>query len=69
MLAFIDNAVDKTTGTIKLKGSFENKNRNLWPGQFVTVTLYLYLQNDAVVVPSQAVQSGQMGQFVYVLKE
>jgi len=68
VLAFIDNAVDKTTGTIKLKGTFENKNRSLWPGQFVTVTLYLYLQNDAVVVPTQAVQSGQMGQFVYVLK-
>lgn len=68
VLAFIDNAVDKTTGTIKLKGAFENKNRSLWPGQFVTVTLYLYLQNDAVVVPTQAVQSGQMGQFVYVLK-
>ncbi len=69
VLAFIDNAVDKTTGTIKLKGTFENKNRILWPGQFVSVTLYLYLQSDAVVVPSQAVQSGQMGQFVYVLKE
>ena len=68
VLAFIDNAVDKATGTIKLKASFENKNRNLWPGQFVSVTLYLYLQTDAVVVPSQAVQSGQMGQFVYVLK-
>jgi multidrug efflux system membrane fusion protein len=69
VLAFVDNAVDKTTGTIKLKGTFENKNRILWPGQFVSVTLYLYLQNDAVVVPSQAVQSGQIGQFVYVLKE
>jgi multidrug efflux system membrane fusion protein len=69
VLAFVDNAVDKTTGTIKLKGTFENKNRILWPGQFVSVTLYLYLQSDAVVVPSQAVQSGQMGQFVYVLKE
>ena len=69
VLAFIDNAVDRATGTIKLKGTFDNKNRNLWPGQFVSVTLYLYLQSDAVVVPSQAVQSGQMGQFVYVLKE
>jgi multidrug efflux system membrane fusion protein len=69
VLAFIDNAVDRATGTIKLKASFENKNRNLWPGQFVSVTLYLYLQTDAVVVPSQAVQSGQMGQFVYVLKD
>ena len=69
VLAFIDNAVDRTTGTIKLKGTFENKKRNLWPGQFVSVTLYLYLQSDAIIVPSQAVQSGQMGQFVYVLKE
>ena len=68
VLEFIDNAVDKTTGTIKLKGTFENRNRRLWPGQFVSVTLYLYVQTDAITVPSQAVQSGQMGQFVYVLK-
>jgi len=68
VLSFIDNAVDKATGTIKLKGTFENKNRRLWPGQFISVTLFLYLQTDAIAVPSQAVQSGQMGQFVYVLK-
>jgi multidrug efflux system membrane fusion protein len=68
VLSFIDNAVDRATGTIKLKGIFENRNRRLWPGQFVSVTLFLYLQTDAIAVPSQAVQSGQMGQFVYVLK-
>ncbi len=68
VLAFVDNAVDKSTGTIKLKGIYENKNRHLWPGQFVSVTLFLYLQTQAVAVPSQAVQSGQTGPFVYVLK-
>ena len=68
VLSFIDNAVDRATGTIKLKGIFENRNRRLWPGQFVSVTLFLYLQTDAIAVPSQAVQSGQTGQFVYVLQ-
>ncbi|HTZ41325.1 MAG TPA: efflux RND transporter periplasmic adaptor subunit [Syntrophales bacterium] len=67
-LAFIDNTVDKATGTIKLKGLFENRNRRLWPGQFISVTLFLYLQTDAIAVPSQAVQMGQMGTYVYVLK-
>jgi len=67
-LTFVDNAVDRTTGTIRLKATFANAAERLWPGLFVTVKLVLYVQADAVVVPSQAVQSGQQGQFVYVVK-
>jgi multidrug efflux system membrane fusion protein len=68
MLTFIDNAVDMTTGTIKLKGTFPNAGHKLWPGQFVRVTLRLTTQKDAVVVPNEAIQTGQNGQFVYVVK-
>ena len=68
-LSFIDNAVDTTTGTIALKAVFGNQNRVLWPGQFVTVAVTLQDRPNAVVVPSQAVQTGQRGQFVYVVKE
>jgi multidrug efflux system membrane fusion protein len=68
-LTFIDNNVDMTTGTIKLKGTFNNKDRKLWPGQFVNVVLRLAIQPNAVVVPNQAVQTGQDGSFVYVVKE
>ena len=67
-LTFVDNSVDATTGTIKLKGTFPNTNRKLWPGQFVRVTLRLTTQPNAVVVPNQAVQTGQNGSFVYVVK-
>jgi multidrug efflux system membrane fusion protein len=67
-LTFIDNAVDSTTGTIKLKGTFANPNRRLWPGEFVRVTLRLATEPNAVVVPNQAVQTGQNGSFVYVVK-
>lgn len=67
-LSFVDNAVDSSTGTIKLKGTFENLDSRLWPGQFVNVVLKLTSQSAAVVVPSQAVQTGQQGQFVFVLK-
>ncbi len=68
-LTFIENAVDMATGTIKLKGSFANSDRKLWPGQFVNVILTLTTQNNAVVVPTQAVQTGQKGPFVFVVKE
>lgn len=68
-LTFIDNTVDATTGTIKLKGTFANADRKLWPGQFVRVTLQLTTRPNAVVVPNQAVQTGQDGQFVYVVKD
>lgn len=67
-LSFIDNAVDRTTGTIKFKSTFTNANRRLWPGAFVKVVLTLSNQTDAIVVPSQAVQTGQDGQHVFVLK-
>ncbi|MDE3153744.1 MAG: efflux RND transporter periplasmic adaptor subunit [Acidobacteriota bacterium] len=67
-ITFVDNAVDPTTGTIKLKGTFPNADHRLWPGQFVNVVLTLTTQPDAIVVPSQAVQSGQQGQYVFVVK-
>ena len=68
-LTFIDNAVDLTTGTIKLKGTFENAQHVLWPGQFVDVTLNLTMQPNAIVVPSAALQTSQNGTFVYIVKE
>ena len=67
-LTFIDNAVDTSTGTIKLKGTFENRGRKLWPGQFVNATLRLTTRAGALTVPNQAVQTGQDGTFVYVVK-
>jgi multidrug efflux system membrane fusion protein len=67
-LTFVDNSVDETTGTILLKATFPNEDDALWPGQFVQVTLTLSELTDAVVVPSQAVQVGQKGQFIYVVK-
>jgi multidrug efflux system membrane fusion protein len=65
---FIDNAVDPTTGTIKVKGTFANEDRRLWPGQFVNVTVTLTSDPNAVVVPSPAVQTGQQGTFVFIVK-
>jgi len=67
-LTFIDNAVDITTGTIKLKGTFENSDRRLWPGQFINVVLTLTTQPNAVVIPTSALQAGQDGQYVFVVK-
>jgi multidrug efflux system membrane fusion protein len=67
-LTFVDNAVDETTGTILLKATFSNEDDALWPGQFVQVTLTLSELTNAVVVPSQAVQTGQNGQFIYIVK-
>ena len=67
-LTFINNAVDSNTGTIELKGTFANRDRRLWPGQFVNVTLDLTVNKNATVVPSQAVQTGEKGQYVYVVK-
>jgi multidrug efflux system membrane fusion protein len=69
VLTFVDNTVDSTTGTIKLKGTFPNSDHKLWPGEFVRVTLRLTTQADAVVVPNQAVQTGQDGPYVYVVKD
>ena len=65
---FIDNAVDPTTGTIKVKGTFPNADKRLWPGQFVNVTVTLTTDPTATVVPSVAVQNSQQGQYVYVIK-
>jgi multidrug efflux system membrane fusion protein len=67
-LSFIDNTVDQATGTIKLKAEFVNADRRLWPGQFVDVVLTLAQQPNAIVVPAQAIQNGQTGQFVFVIK-
>jgi multidrug efflux system membrane fusion protein len=66
-VTFLDNAVDPATATIKLKGTFANAKTRLWPGQFVTVRLTLASLADAVVVPTQAVQTGQQGQYVFVV--
>jgi multidrug efflux system membrane fusion protein len=69
-VTFIDNTVDPTTGTIRLKATFGNEEKRLWPGQFVNVTLTLTTEPDAIVIPTQAVQSGQgASQFVFVVKE
>lgn len=68
VLAFVDNSVDASTGTIRLKGAFGNASRRLWPGQFVNAVLKLSEQRGAVVVPSQAVQTGQSGPYVFVVK-
>jgi multidrug efflux system membrane fusion protein len=67
-LTFMNNTVDPSTGTIQLKATFENSENALWPGQFVNVALTLTRQVGAVLVPSQAVQSGQKGQYVFVVK-
>jgi len=66
-LIFIDNAVDQSTGTIRLRAEFDNDETALWPGQFVDVSVQLYEQLDAIVIPSQAVQTGPDGQYVYVV--
>jgi multidrug efflux system membrane fusion protein len=67
-LTFVDNTVDNTTGTIKLKGTFANTDHRLWPGQFSAVSLRLSEEENATVVPTQAVQTGQSGDFVFVIK-
>lgn len=67
-LVFIDNSADLTTGTIKLKATFANKDKTMWPGQFVNVALTLSELQDAVVTPSISVQNGPNGQYVFVVK-
>ena len=68
-LSFVDNGVDTTTGTVTLKARFPNDDNRLWPGQFMPVTLDVYVQTGAVLVPSVAVQTGQEGLFVWVLDD
>ncbi len=67
-LVFVDNAADPSTGTIKLRGQFDNKDAALWPGQFVNVSLRLYEQDNAILIPARALQTGPNGQYVYVIK-
>jgi membrane fusion protein, multidrug efflux system len=69
VLTFVDNTVDPTTGTIKLKATFQNAQKKLWPGQFVNVALTLTTQPNALLVPTSAIQTGQSGQFVFVVKK
>ena len=68
-LIFVDNAVDPSTGTIRLRAQFDNEDAALWPGQFVNVSVRLYEEPDALLVPSTAVQSGPEGPYVYVVSE
>ncbi|MBM4300602.1 MAG: efflux RND transporter periplasmic adaptor subunit [Deltaproteobacteria bacterium] len=68
VLSFIDNTVDKTTGTILCKATFTNEPKRLWPGLFVNVVVQLSTQPNAILVPSQAIQTSQEGQFVFVVK-
>lgn len=67
-IAFVDNAVDQATGTIRIKGTFPNTDRRLWPGQFVNVVVTLTTDPQAIVVPSIAVQDGQAGPYVFAVK-
>jgi multidrug efflux system membrane fusion protein len=67
-ITFVDNAVDATTGTIRIKGTFPNETRHLWPGQFVNVAVTLTTDTHAIVVPTAAVQTGQEGRYVFVVK-
>jgi membrane fusion protein, multidrug efflux system len=66
-LTFIDNGVDPQTGTVKLKATFQNKDKRLWPGEFVNVVLNLSTVKNAMTVPTKAIQSGQQGDYVYVV--
>ena len=69
VLSFVDNSVDTTTGTVLLKGEFPNRDNALWPGEFLTVRLQLYVEDSAVVVPSQAVMNGQQGTYLFVVNQ
>ena len=66
-LYFIDNSVDTLTGTVMLKASFPNTDKLLWAGQFVATTLHLFVERNALVVPAEAVVTGQQGAYVYVI--
>jgi multidrug efflux system membrane fusion protein len=68
-LTFIDNAVDPQTGTIRLRATFPNRDHVLWPGQFASTVLTLDEQPNAIVIPTEALQNGPKGQYVYVVKQ
>ncbi len=67
-VTFIDNTVDLSTGTIKVKATFPNNDRQLWPGQFANVVVRLATEADAIVLPTVAVQTGPEGPYVYLVK-
>jgi multidrug efflux system membrane fusion protein len=67
-ITFVDNTVDQTTGTIKVKGTFANTDHHLWPGQFVNVVVKLTTEQAALVAPASAVQNGPDGTFVFLVK-
>lgn len=67
-LIFVDNAIDPSTGTIRMRAQFENRDSSLWPGQFVSISMRLYDQTDAILIPARAVQTGPQGSYVYVVK-
>jgi len=67
VLLTLDNQIDQTTGTIKLKSQFDNRDQTLWPNQFVNIRLFLNVRKDAIVIPTAAIQSGAQGPFVYVV--
>lgn len=67
VLSFVDNSVDSTSGTVLLKGEFANRDNVLWPGEFLNVRLQLYVEDNAVVVPAQAVMTGQQGTYLFVV--
>jgi len=69
VLSFVNNTVEQSTATIRLKATFQNRDRRLWPGQTINVLLTLGVQAKAVVVPSQAIQSGQSGSYAFVVKQ
>jgi multidrug efflux system membrane fusion protein len=68
-LSFVDNSVDTTTGTVLLKAAFANHDNALWPGEFLNVRLQLYVEEKALVVPAQAVMTGQQGTYLFVLNQ
>jgi multidrug efflux system membrane fusion protein len=68
-LTFIDNGVDPTTGTVKLKATYLNRDRRLWPGEFVDVVLNLSVHKNAIVVPTKAILTGQQGNYVFVVSQ
>jgi multidrug efflux system membrane fusion protein len=68
VLTFVDNIINKDTGTITLKATFANQERRLWPGQFVNITMVLTSEPNAIVIPTQAIETGQIGQFIYVVR-
>lgn len=68
-LSFVDNAVDTATGTVLLKAAFQNRDNALWPGEFLNVRLQLYVEDHALVVPSQSVMTGQQGTYLFVVNQ